>query len=58
MALNVTEVVVVAPIVAVYPLITILMASLFLRGIEKITKQTVVGAIIVIIGVLFVGFGT
>jgi drug/metabolite transporter (DMT)-like permease len=58
LALNVTQVVVVAPIVAVYPLITILMASLFLRGIEKVTKQTVAGAIIVVIGVLFVGFGT
>tara|TARA_B100001013_G_scaffold253546_1_gene157977 strand:- start:689 stop:1144 length:456 start_codon:yes stop_codon:yes gene_type:complete len=58
LALNVTHVVVVAPIVAVYPLITILAASLFLRGIEKVTKQTVAGAIIVVIGVLFVGFGT
>ncbi|SVD74861.1 uncharacterized protein METZ01_LOCUS427715 [marine metagenome] len=58
LALNVTQVVVVAPIVAVYPLITILAASLFLRGIEKVTKKTVAGAIIVVIGVLFVGFGT
>ena len=58
LALNVTQVVVVAPIVAVYPLITILAASIFLRGIEKVTKQTVAGAIIVVIGVLFVGFGT
>ena len=58
LGLNVTQVVVVAPIVAVYPLITILAASLFLRGIEKVTKKTIAGAIIVVIGVLFVGFGT
>ena len=58
LALNITPVVVVAPIVAVYPLVTIAIASLFLRGIEKVTRQTVIGAIIVVIGVLFVGFGT
>ena len=58
LALNITQVVVVAPIVAVYPLVTIAIASLFLRGIEKVTRQTVIGAIIVVIGVLFVGFGT
>ena len=58
LALNITPVVVVAPIVAVYPLITIAIASLFLRGIEKVTRQTVIGAIIVVTGVLFIGFGT
>ena len=58
LALDITPVVVVAPIVAVYPLITIAIASLFLRGIEKVTKQTAIGAIIVVIGVLFIGFGT
>lgn len=58
LALDITPVVVVAPIVAVYPLITIAIAALFLQGIEKVTKQTIIGAIIVVTGVLFIGFGT
>ena len=58
LALDITPVVVVAPIVAIYPLVTIAVAYLFLRGIEKVTRQTVVGAIIVVTGVLFVGFET
>tara|TARA_B100001123_G_scaffold71406_1_gene80072 strand:- start:469 stop:927 length:459 start_codon:yes stop_codon:yes gene_type:complete len=58
LALNITPVVVVAPIVAVYPLVTIAIASLFLRGIEKVTRQTVIGAVIVVTGVLLIGLGT
>ena len=58
LALNITPVVVVAPIVAVYPLVTIAIASLFLRGIEKVTRQTVIGAVIVVTGVFLIGLGT
>ena len=52
-----SEVVVVAPIIAVSPLITLILAHIFLRGLEKITMTLVVGALLVVTGTVLVAVG-
>ncbi|MFL2804090.1 MAG: EamA family transporter [Dehalococcoidia bacterium] len=50
-------VVVVTPIISIYPLITIVLAFLFLKGIETISLRTILGTILVISGIIFILFG-
>jgi len=54
LALSLLPVVVVTPISSIYPLITVLLVRLFLRHHERVTRQTVLGALLVVSGVIFV----
>lgn len=51
-ALSRGTVVVVSPIAATNPLFTLFFAALLLRGVERITARIVVGAVLVVIGVV------
>tara|TARA_Y100000996_G_scaffold415588_1_gene411483 strand:+ start:5756 stop:6295 length:540 start_codon:yes stop_codon:yes gene_type:complete len=57
MALSLIPVIVVAPVVSAYPLFTIGLSAIFLRNIEKITYKTIVGALLVLVGITVVGLG-
>lgn len=50
-ALSSAPVVVVSPVAAVSPLITLTLAHLLLRRLEKITKRTIFGTTLVVLGV-------
>tara|TARA_B100002052_G_scaffold40641_1_gene32818 strand:- start:824 stop:1273 length:450 start_codon:yes stop_codon:yes gene_type:complete len=50
-------VVVVTPIISIYPLITIVLAFIFLKGIETISFRTILGTLLVITGIIFILFG-
>lgn len=50
-ALSRGEVVVVSPVLATNPLFTLVLAAVFLRGVERITPRIVVGALLVVLGV-------
>jgi drug/metabolite transporter (DMT)-like permease len=54
LALSLLPVVVVTPISSIYPLITVLLVRLFLRHHERVTRQTVLGALLVVSGVILV----
>jgi drug/metabolite transporter (DMT)-like permease len=51
-ALSRGEVVVVSPVAATNPLFTLVLAALFLRGVERITWRIVLGAVLVVAGVV------
>ena len=57
LALSMIPVIVVAPVVSAYPLFTIALAAIFLRNVDKITYKTILGALLVLIGIIVVGFG-
>ena len=57
MALSLIPVIVVAPVVSAYPLFTIGLSAIFLRNIERITYKTVLGALLVLVGITVVGLG-
>lgn len=50
-ALSKAPLVMVSPIFAINPLITLLLAHIFLNKLEKITTRTVLGTILVVSGV-------
>lgn len=50
-ALSRGEVVVISPVLATNPLFTLVLAAVFLRGVERITAPTVIGAVLVVTGV-------
>jgi drug/metabolite transporter (DMT)-like permease len=54
LALSLLPVVVVAPISASYPLVTVFLVRLFLRGHEEINTRMVLGAACVVTGVILV----
>ena len=51
-ALEQGEVVVVSPVLATHSLTTLLLAAVFLRGVERITARVVAGALLVVAGVI------
>ena len=51
-ALSRGPVVVLSPVVSTNPLFTLLFASIFLRGVERITPRVVAGALLVVGGVV------
>lgn len=51
-ALERGQVVVISPVVATNPLFTLVMAAVLLRGVERITARVVVGAVLVVTGVV------
>ncbi len=57
-ALQRGDVVVVAPVVATNPLVTLLLAHLFVAQLESITRQLVVGTALTVLGVLIVVAGS
>jgi drug/metabolite transporter (DMT)-like permease len=56
-ALSRGEVVVISPVLATNPLFTLIMAALLLRGVERITANVVVGALLVVAGVVALSVG-
>ena len=54
LALNQEPVVVVSPLVAISPLVTLVLAGIFLRSLEHITRRTILGAVLVVSGVVIV----
>ena len=58
LALSKAQVVLVAPVVGVEPLVSIGLTRLFLRRLERVTRRTVVGAIFVVGGVALMAIGT
>jgi len=57
-ALQRSDVVIVSPIVSINPLITLLLAQVFLPGLERVTKQVVVGTLLTVAGVVLVIMGS
>ena len=57
LALSVLPVVVVAPISATYPLVTVFLVRLFLRGHEEVNWRIALGAVLVVAGVILVTVG-
>lgn len=53
-ALDHAPVVLVSPIFTVNPLVTLVLAAVFLRQVERITLRVYVGAVLVIVGVMLV----
>ena len=58
LALDNAPVVVVSPIASIYPLLVIALSYLFLKQVERITWQMVVGAALVVGGVASITVGT
>jgi len=57
-ALSKAPVVVVAPVSAVSPLMSVALSQIFLRSLERATWRTVLGALLIVIGVAFVLLGS
>ena len=57
-ALQFTEVVVAAPLMGTYPLVTVLMAHFTLRRMERLTLTTLAGTALVVAGVALISFAT
>jgi uncharacterized membrane protein len=57
LALSVLPVVIVAPISATYPLVTVFLVRLFLRGHEEVNWRIALGALFVVTGVILVTVG-
>ena len=53
-ALSKLPVVIVSPISATYPLVTVVLVRIFLRESERITRRTILGAALIVSGVIFV----
>ena len=51
------SVVLVAPLVSISPLITIVLASIFLKQLERITWRTYLGGGLVVLGVALISIG-
>lgn len=54
LALSLLPVVVVAPISSAYPLVTVLLVRIFLQGQEQVNRRAVLGAVLVVAGVVLV----
>ena len=57
LALERAQVVIVAPIANTNPLFTLVLAAIFLRGVESITPRVVAGALLVVSGVIVLTLG-
>jgi len=53
-ALSNAPVVVVSPVAAINPLITLTLAHIFLKKLERITKKTIMGTMLVVLGVIII----
>lgn len=57
-ALSQAPVVVVAPVLGVNPLVTLLCAAVFLRGLERVTLRLILGSVLVVVGVVCIAVAT
>ena len=57
LALGEAPAILVAPLAAVHPLFSVLLALIFLRGMERVTVKTILGTLLVIGGVILITFG-
>ena len=57
LALNEAPVVLVAPLAGTYPLVAILLTHVFLQRIERVTWHSVLGAFLVVVGVVLFTVG-
>ena len=53
-ALGRADVVIVAPIASINPLVTLILAHLYLQRLERVTARVVAGAVLVVLGVVLV----
>jgi drug/metabolite transporter (DMT)-like permease len=58
LALSQAPVVLVAPIAATHPLVSVVLSHLFLQRLERVTARTVAGTVLVIGGVILITLGT
>ena len=58
LALSKAPVVLVAPIIAINPLVTIVLSFLFLKRLEQLTKRTIYGAVCVVFGIILISVGS
>ena len=56
-ALDVAPVIHVAPLTGVYPLVAILLTHMFLQRLERVTRRSVAGGILVVVGVTLIAAG-
>jgi drug/metabolite transporter (DMT)-like permease len=54
LALQKAPVVLVSPILSITPLITLVLAAIFLRQVEKLNARIIIGSLIVVVGVVLV----
>ena len=54
-ALSSAPIVIVSPIVAINPLVSLVLAHIFLQRLEKITLRIFIGALLVVVGVVIIG---
>ncbi len=57
LALGEAPAILVAPLAAVHPLFSVLLTLIFLRSVERVTKRTVLGAMLVVSGVILITLG-
>jgi drug/metabolite transporter (DMT)-like permease len=57
LALTDAPVVLVAPVSGAYPLVSILLAYVFLKKLERVSMRTLLGAVLVVAGVALVALG-
>ena len=57
LALSRAPVVLVAPVAGTHPLVSIVATHFFLKRLERVTRRTVAGAALVVIGVAFIAIG-
>ena len=57
-ALSVAPIVVVSPVLGVNPLVTLVLAAIFLRGLERVTRRLVIGSGLVVVGVVCISLAT
>lgn len=53
-ALSHGPVVLVSPLTSLHPFVVMLLSSFFLKGVEKITSQIVIGSILIVLGVIII----
>ena len=57
-ALGVAPVVVVSPVASLTPLFALLFSRLFLERLEKVTRQIVLGTVLVLTGIIIISIAT
>ena len=57
LALTEAPVVLVAPLSGTHPLVSLVLSHFFLQKLEKVTFRTVIGALLVVIGVTLIAYG-
>jgi len=56
-ALSHGNVILVAPLSGLHPLVVLILSAIFLKDVERITTKTVLGCVFVLFGVAFITIG-